>query len=260
MKKIQAVIFDWAGTTVDFGCFAPVQAFIEAFKSFGINPTVDQVRAPMGMLKWDHIHTMMKMPTIASQWQSEHKRVWNNDDVDRVYQKSETVIFDILHNFASVKPFVQDTVTKLRQRDIKIGSSTGYTDKMMEIVVAKAAENGYKPDAWFTPNSVENYGRPYPYMIFKNLQALRIDDIKSTIKVGDTISDIKEAQNAGILSVGVIEGSSIMGLSEDEYTKLTDKEKELECARIENVYQKSGADYVIKNMSELCNLIDKIEN
>ena len=23
---IEAVIFDWAGTTVDYGCFAPVQA------------------------------------------------------------------------------------------------------------------------------------------------------------------------------------------------------------------------------------------
>ena len=28
--KIEGVIFDWAGTTVDDGCFAPVQAFIMA--------------------------------------------------------------------------------------------------------------------------------------------------------------------------------------------------------------------------------------
>ena len=34
MKKIEAVIFDWAGTTVDFGSTAPVQAFIEAFGKF----------------------------------------------------------------------------------------------------------------------------------------------------------------------------------------------------------------------------------
>ena len=42
MKKIEAVIFDWAGTTVDYGCFAPVQAFMEVFKSFGIEPCVKQ--------------------------------------------------------------------------------------------------------------------------------------------------------------------------------------------------------------------------
>ena len=65
MKKIEAVIFDWAGTTVDYGSFAPVQAFIEAFKEFGITPTVAEVREPMGMLKWNHIHTMMQMPRIT---------------------------------------------------------------------------------------------------------------------------------------------------------------------------------------------------
>ena len=36
--KIEGIIFDWAGTTVDYGSFAPVQAFIKAFEEFGINP------------------------------------------------------------------------------------------------------------------------------------------------------------------------------------------------------------------------------
>ena len=36
---IQAVIFDWAGTTVDYGCFAPVQAFQEAFAHHGVPAT-----------------------------------------------------------------------------------------------------------------------------------------------------------------------------------------------------------------------------
>ena len=39
-KKTEAVIFDWAGTTVDYGCFAPVQAFMEVFKNAGIGPTM----------------------------------------------------------------------------------------------------------------------------------------------------------------------------------------------------------------------------
>ena len=41
MKKIEAVIFDWAGTTVDFGSMAPVQAFIRAFEKFGITPELE---------------------------------------------------------------------------------------------------------------------------------------------------------------------------------------------------------------------------
>lgn len=46
-KKIEAVIFDWAGTTVDYGCFAPVQAFTEVFKEFGVIPTMEEVRKRM---------------------------------------------------------------------------------------------------------------------------------------------------------------------------------------------------------------------
>ena len=46
-KKIEAVIFDWAGTIVDYGCFAPVQAFTEVFKEFGVIPTMEEVRKRM---------------------------------------------------------------------------------------------------------------------------------------------------------------------------------------------------------------------
>ena len=68
--KLEAVILDWAGTTVDFGCFAPVQAFLDGFAAFGIHPTLEEVRAPMGLLKWDHIHTMMQMPRISAEWEA----------------------------------------------------------------------------------------------------------------------------------------------------------------------------------------------
>ena len=50
----QLVIFDWAGTTVDYGSFAPVHAFALAFGKFGLTPTVEEIRAPMGMLKRGH--------------------------------------------------------------------------------------------------------------------------------------------------------------------------------------------------------------
>lgn len=31
MNRIKGVIFDWAGTTVDFGCTSPVSAFMKHF-------------------------------------------------------------------------------------------------------------------------------------------------------------------------------------------------------------------------------------
>lgn len=68
MREIKTVIFDWAGTTVDYGCFAPVRAFMEIFKEYGVVPTIEEVRKPMGMLKIDHIRTMLGMERIAKAW------------------------------------------------------------------------------------------------------------------------------------------------------------------------------------------------
>lgn len=257
-KRIEAVIFDWAGTTVDFGSFAPVQAFVEAFKQFGVEPTVAEVREPMGMLKRMHIQTMMEMPRIRNAWRTVHGSDWTMADVDVVYAASETSIMGILQAFVAPKPFVLEVVEGLRSRGIQIGSTTGYTDAMMEIVVPKAAELGYSPDYWCSPNGVNNMGRPYPYMIFKNLEALKIMEVSSAIKVGDTTADIKEGKNAGMLSVGILEGSSVMGLSEVEFSALTEAEKAREFERVSKVYWDAGADYILQNMSGLLPLIEKI--
>lgn len=257
--KIEGVIFDWAGTTVDYGCFAPVKAFMEIFKEYGIEPTMEETRKPMGMLKWDHIKTMLSMPRIHEEWKKQHGRDWNDSDVDEMHDKFAEKLMSILHMYAEVKPYVLETVNALRERGIRIGSTTGYTDAMMSIVTVKAKENGYAPDFWISPNSVDNMGRPYPYMIFANMKELKLTDVHRVIKVGDTISDIKEGVHAGVITVGILEGSSEMGLSEEEYAALDEKAKTALKEKMRKEYEEAGADYVINHMGELCALIDEIE-
>lgn len=259
MRKIEAVIFDWAGTTVDYGSFAPVQAFVEAFRSFGVTPTTAEVRAPMGMLKRNHIQTMMEMPRISAEWEGAHGGAWAQRDVDAVYAHSESAIMEILHDFAKPKPFVLEAIAQLRGLGIKIGSTTGYTDEMMAIVAPQARLYGYEPDAYFTPNAVGNVGRPYPFMVFENLKALKVSSVTAAIKVGDTVADIKEGLNAGLITVGVVEGSSVMDLSQEEYEARSPEQRAYECAQVRKVYGDAGANYAIQNMSELMDLIAVIE-
>lgn len=259
MKQIEAVIFDWAGTTVDYGSFAPVQAFMDAFREFGITPTVAEVREPMGMLKWNHIHTMMQMNRITQEWVRVTGRMWTRKDVNDIYEKSEQAIFGILDRFSTPKPHVVKTVDLLRSQGIRIGSTTGYTDEMMQIVMPAAKAQGYAPDACFTPNAVNNLGRPLPYMIFRNLEAMRVTGVDCAIKVGDTAADIREGKNAGMISVGVIEGSSVMGLTQEEYEALTEPQKQIQIRRVQKFYEGCGADYVIRDLSQLPALIDRIQ-
>lgn len=257
-RCIEAVIFDWAGTTVDYGCFAPVQAFAEVFKHFGIEPTMDEVREPMGMLKIDHIRTMLSMPRIHDLWVREYGSEPSEENVKQMYGLFESKLMSILDQFTKLKPFVPETVELLRQKGIKIGSTTGYTDAMMKVVTEGAREQGYEPDAWFSPDSTGGIGRPYPYMIFKNLEALKVSSVKNAVKIGDTVSDIKEARHAGVISVGVVEGSSEMGLTEAEYENLTDSQKEAVCRKVKETFKNAGAHYVIQNLSELEELLKKL--
>ena len=185
---IQAVIFDWAGTTVDYGCFAPVQAFQEAFAHHGVPVTLKETRKPMGMLKRDHIRTMLRMERIARAWEETHGRPAGEEDVEAVYAQFEPKLFSILDQFSTPKPFAVETAAALREMGLKIGSTTGYTDSMMHIVVPKAAQLGYAPDFWISPDGVGGKGRPYPYMIFENLKALEVSSVKNAVKVGDTVS------------------------------------------------------------------------
>lgn len=48
MANIEAIIFDWAGTTVDYGSFAPVRAFQEVFRQYGLEPTMEETRHAHG--------------------------------------------------------------------------------------------------------------------------------------------------------------------------------------------------------------------
>ena len=252
---IGAVILDWAGTTVDYGCFAPVQAFMDAFAHFGVPATTEETRAPMGMLKRDHIRTMLAMERIRGEWERVRGAAPTEEDVEAVYAQFEPRLFAILDGFAAPKPHVVETVGRLREMGLKLGSTTGYTDAMMDVVVPNAARQGYAPDCWISPDGVGGKGRPFPYMIFKNLRLLGVNGGRQAVKVGDTVSDIREGVNAGVWSVGVVEGSSELGLSQTEYEALAPADRESARRRVENTFRAAGADFVLDHLGGLPDLI-----
>lgn len=248
--KPQLVIFDWAGTTVDYGCFAPVNAFALAFQKFGVTPTVEEIRAPMGMLKRDHIRTMLAMPAIRQQWE-EKQGAFDEAAVEKIYGVFEDALMESLSQYAAPKPGVLETVAELRARGMKVGSTTGYTDKMMAVVTAEAARQGYAPDAWFSPDSVQGLGRPYPYMIYANMAKFQIASVEQVVKVGDTVADIQEGKHAGVLSLGVLEGSSVMGYTQAEYEALSQAERQAEKDRAREIFLAAGADGVLDTLDQL---------
>lgn len=250
MSQVEAVIFDWAGTTVDYGCMAPIYAMQEAFKQQGLSVTLEEIRQPMGMLKLDHIKTVLNMERVKSNFSAAHGRAHEQHDIETIYQTFETKIFSILHEHTAVIPGFLNVQDFLREQKIKIGSTTGYTKRMMDIVAASAASQGYKPDCIVAADEVK-HGRPYPYMIYQNLQTLGVKNIERVIKVGDTIVDIAEGRNAGCYSVGVIKGSSMLGLTEAEVAELSATQLQDRVTTIKYAMLEAGADHVLETINEL---------
>lgn len=258
MKKISCVIMDWAGTAVDFGCFAPLNAFLKVFsEEKGIDITYRQAREPMGLLKIDHIKAILNMPEVNDKFRARYGRDWNMDDVNEMYQSFEKHLFASLKNFTTPIPGVLDIIRLLREDGLKIGSTTGYTQAMMDVVRPGAAAKGYVVDNLVTPDDVPA-GRPAPYMIYKNMIDLAIPSVDNVVKVGDTIADIKEGVNAKVWTVGLITGSNEMGLSEEEYNRRSADELVGLKHEVRERMLAAGAHFVLDNITELPACIEKI--
>lgn len=258
-QQIEMVVFDWAGTTVDYGSSAPVHVFDKVFRKEGIILSKEQINKPMGMEKKAHIRELLSMDKVDKEWQSLKNSRWNEEDVERLYEDFETLLAEVVAEYSTPIEGVIETVAQLRNRSLKIGSTTGYTSDMMKNVVEGASKAGYSPDCIITPD-IAGGSRPSPFMLFEAMKQLTVYSPKAVAKVGDTISDIKEGKNAGTWTVGLLKGSNLLGLTEEEYEGMdADELKELKDQTAEK-YFASGADFVIDNITDLPDIIDHLNS
>ncbi|SEM56451.1 phosphonoacetaldehyde hydrolase [Paenibacillus sp. OV219] len=254
---IKAVMLDWAGTMVDYGCFAPLHVFVHVFARRGIEVTVEEARGPMGMLKRDHIQAMCNMERIAALWESKFGNLPTEADIDALYADFEPMLFSTLHEYATPVPGAVDLTARLREQGIVIGSTTGYTRPMMDIVCKSAGTQGYAPDSLVTPDEVAA-GRPYPWMIYRNAELLGVYPMHHIVKAGDTVSDMQEGVHAGCWTVGVILGSSELGMSEAEVEACEPEELDRRKKAVAVRLTAAGAHYIAESIGELDQIIARI--
>ena len=258
LENIEAVIFDWAGTVVDYGCFAPLDVFIKVFAEKGIEISVKEAREPMGLKKIDHIRALAAQKRIKKSWIKKYGTEITEKEIKELYQNFKETLLQILPDYAEPVPGAVELFEKIKAQGLKVGSTTGYTSEMMEIVAPKAAESGYRPDSIVTSTEVPA-GRPAPFMCYQNALKLEVYPLQKIVKIGDTISDIKEGKNAGAWTVGVIKGSSQLGLKKKEVAQLPAGELELKMEETAAAFKKAGADFVIAEIGDAAELLSKID-
>lgn len=258
LKKIEAVIFDWAGTIVDFGSVAPVDALKQTFDCFDIEVSLEQIRESMGKNKREHIKDILSMEPNKEQWMNLHKRKWNESDISAIYTEFQRELIKILEKDTTHIEGVPELFQTLRRSGIKVGSSTGYSSEMLQPILKSIQKDELKPDYIVTADEVES-GRPSPEMINQNMALMKINDPKLIINVGDTHVDIETGKNAGVHTVGVVIGSSEMGLSKEEFDFLDKSEKENVINATIKKFEKAGADHIVRNIGDVADLITTVE-
>src|SRR5262249_5453549 len=146
-------------------------------------------------------------------------------------------------------PDVPAALAAIRERRLRIGSTTGYTRPMLDPILARAAREGYTPDASVTPDEA-GAGRPSPWMCFHNMIRLEVFPPEACVKIGDTPADIQEGLNAGMWTIGVVDSGNEVGLTLAEWSSLDEGGKETLRASAEKKLRVAGAHYVINSLAE----------
>lgn len=255
---LRAVVLDWAGTTVDFGCLAPAGAFMETFRRAGVEITLEQARGPMGMPKWHHIQAVSRMAPVAAAWTAKYGSAPTDADIDKLYAEFLPLQVSVVENYAGVIPGVVEAVAAMRARGMKIASTTGYPAPVMEVVKRVAAAQGYEPDVTVCAGETPA-GRPGPSMALKCLVDLSISPVEACVKIGDTVVDVEEGLNAGMWSIAITDTGNEVGLPQAEWEALSpDRQAALRTPAADRL-ARAGAHYVVGSLAEAMPLLDVIE-
>jgi phosphonoacetaldehyde hydrolase len=253
-----AVVFDWAGTIIDFGSCAPMGAFVRLFEKFGVDLTIAEARGPMGTAKWDHIKSLGTLPRIAAQWQKAHGKAFTDADVDELY-----AVFTPMSAVAAVEhagfiPGAVDMVNAIRARGLKVGSTTGYNREIMAAVTPIAAAGGYVPDNMVCAGDLAA-GRPAPLGMYRTFADLGVWPPSRVVKVDDTGYGIEEGLNAGTWTVGLAISGNEVGLTLAEWQALDTAAQEALRRAATAKLKAAGAHYVIDSVADLLPVLEDIE-
>lgn len=252
--KLAAVIFDWAGTMVDFGSLAPVIAMRMAFEAEGVAVEDTEIRDGMGLAKSDHVRAMLATPRIAQAWTAARGQAPAEDDAARIFSALGPLMRDAGAQRTTLIPGALAAYLALRSAGVSVGSTTGYTREMMEPILGGAAAQGYAPDVVVCAGETKT-GRPSPLMIWKALVEMGAYPASAVVKVDDAPVGIAEGVSAGCFTVGVAASGNALGLDLDAFRALPDAERADRLRAAGQSLAEAGADAVIPTVAELPELL-----
>ncbi len=257
-KHLRAVVFDWAGTVIDFGSHAPMAAFVELFAEEGVAITIEEARAPMGLPKWEHIHALVTAPRVAAAWTQAKGAAPTRADVDRLYARFTPMSARAACAHAGLIPGVAALVADLREAGLRMGSTTGYNRAIMAEVAPIAAAQGFAPDSLVCADDVP-VSRPTPLAMYRTFLDLSVWPAYAVVKVDDTVPGLLEGALAGAWTVGVLASGNEAGLRFSEWQAMNEMERAAVRRRVAARLDAARPDDLIDTVADLRGVLAAIE-
>jgi phosphonoacetaldehyde hydrolase len=204
----------------------------------------------MGKAKRDHILAVTRMTEIAQQWREKYGHPCLEEDIDSMYHEFLPLQKETLRDHTDLIPGVAEAIQECRDMGLRIGSSTGYTRELMEVVVPATRAQGYEPDCVLCSEDAPR-GRPAPYLLFEAAKRLDVYPMWSMVKVDDTPVGIEAGRNAGCWTVGITRTGNGVGLSLAEVDSLSPEELTARCDRAGETLRAAGAHYLLESVADL---------
>lgn len=198
-NTIRMVVFDMAGTTVNENNVV-YKTLQKAINEAGFDFTLDQVLAEgAGKEKRQAIETILSV----------YAHVSDAELTSRIY---DSFIVQLTDAYAKEEILPQNNAAELfaelKKRGILAVLNTGYDRATAQSIIDKLGwKEGDPIDGLVTASDVPR-NRPNPDMIQFAMQRFGITNSAEVAKIGDSIIDIQEGQNAGCgLSIGITTGA-----------------------------------------------------
>jgi phosphonatase-like hydrolase len=198
--KIELVVFDMAGTTVNDDDSVN-RCLRWSLAAAGLSVTAAQVNAVMGLPKPTAIAMLIEQLDPGN---APRQRV------EAIHDDFVSRSIEFFRNDPSVHEvrYATRVFQSLKKSAIRVALDTGFSRAIAQVILDRIGWSGSPLiDATICSDEVSR-GRPHPDMIFALMSRFGIDDPRRVVKVGDTPADLQEGENAGCgLVVGVTTGT-----------------------------------------------------
>jgi phosphoglycolate phosphatase len=216
LQGIRAIIFDFDGTLAVLN----IDFSLMRDRIFGL------------MKRYGIVEELIQEKYLLEIIDEVYKILWekNSSGAEAFYQESHRILHEVEMKAAEegrLIPGTEATLKSLRRKGFKIGIITRNCEDAVRKVFPDI--NDFC-DVFVSRNSVKKV-KPHPDHLTHAMELLKTSGEKA-VMVGDHITDIQAGKRVGMETIGVLTGR-------------TKKEE----------FEKVGADYILRDSSEICDLI-----